>query len=112
MSRFAILSSEFLTKSGIIFAVTAAAFIVFPFLLFLAYDRKVARQKQLIMTNAKRSNAIVSALFPSNVRDKLYPQGQDDPESRDVRSEGIKSFSSAPIAELYPETTVLFAGTY
>jgi class 3 adenylate cyclase len=65
---------------------------------FLAYEHRVSRQQKKLMSSAQRSNAIVESLFPSNVRDKLYPQDADD-----------QNDSGAPIADLHPDTTVVFA---
>jgi hypothetical protein len=92
--------SAFRTNQGIIFAVTAVAFIVVPFMVFLTYEHRVSRQQKLLMSSAQRSNAIVDSLFPSNVRDKLYPHETNDPYIK----------SGAPIAELHPDTTIIFAG--
>jgi hypothetical protein len=88
------------TSQGIIFAVSAIAFIVFPFIVFMTYEHRVSRQQKLLMSSAQRSNAIVESLFPSNVRDKLYPQDTNDNDS------------GTPIADLHPDTTVLFAGMF
>jgi class 3 adenylate cyclase len=67
------------------------------------------------------STAIVSSLFPETVRDRLYPTtSEDNGEPRGKllamldnkagrpMEENI-SMSGSPIAELYPDTTVLFA---
>jgi Adenylate and Guanylate cyclase catalytic domain len=102
----------FTTSKPIIFALSAAAFILFPFAAFLAYDRKVTRQQEEILSTANRSHAIVSSLFPSNVRDKLY--SNQDPNSNASNSlattnNNLTALMGPPIAELYPETTVLFA---
>jgi class 3 adenylate cyclase len=85
------------TNQGIIFAVTAVAFIVFPFMVFLAYEHRVSRQQKRLLLSAERSNAIVDSLFPSGVRDKLYPQDVNDKNC------------GTPIADLHPDTTVIFA---
>jgi hypothetical protein len=75
------------------------------------------------MKSAARSTAIVSSLFPSNVRERLY-QEQEDKASRHragnlksyLRSGGEKDgkvdsvdsqFSSKPLADLFTETTVM-----
>ena len=73
------------------------------------------RQHADIVNTANRSQAIVSSLFPSNVRDQLLHQ--DGPNTNNISTKGLsattnKSFlpklSGPPIAELYPDTTVLF----
>ena len=78
------------------------------------------------MRTAVRSTAIVSSLFPSNVRDKLFPEAEPEaaPISKKLafareakREDGVVEevsekqplISNGPIADLYPETTVLFA---
>ena len=100
-----------------IFAVSAIAFIVIPFLVFILYDQKLARQQNEIISSAKRSNAIVSSLFPSHIRDQVINATTATTQNTMGRksfkqSESALLFSSAPpIAELYPEATVLFAGT-
>jgi hypothetical protein len=93
------------TNQSIIFAGTAVALIVVPFMVFLSYEQSVSRQQKLLVSSAQRSNAIVDSLFPSNIRDMLYPQEMEDPN-------GTNKSSGAPIAELHPDTTVIFAGMY
>jgi class 3 adenylate cyclase len=84
------------------------------------------------MHTAVRSTAIVSSLFPSEVRDWLYPEANYSKPKRKTSSETQGKLSTflresedpanaasaqadsslkggTPIAELYPETTVLFA---
>jgi hypothetical protein len=108
---FFILLLGFTTSNPIIFALSAAAFILFPFVAFLVYERKISRQQEEILSTANRSHAIVSSLFPSNVRDQLYlnkditnvANGGSAPTGSNATA-----FMGPPIAELYPETTVLF----
>lgn len=69
------------------------------------YDRKVKRKQKRIITAAKQSEAIISSLFPTSVMNQLYPT-----EPGQATKFGQVA-STRPIAELYPETTVLFAGT-
>ena len=104
-----------MTYNGFIYACSAILFIFVPFLGFVIYDRKIIRQRKRIIQDAKRSNAIVSALFPAAVRDKLYPYEPPEPSSHGRRNSGtegvlINKSIPGPIAELYPDTTVLFAG--
>jgi hypothetical protein len=89
------------TNQGIIFALSDVAFIVFPFVVFSVYEHSVSRQQKLLRSSAQRSNAIVDSLFLSNIHDKLMMPTDQNGESN----------SYAPIADLHPETTVLFAYT-
>jgi hypothetical protein len=75
------------------------------------YERKVTRQQQEILSTANRSHAIVSSMFPSNVRDQLYSnQDKSSMRKKNLPGPSIQSiaFVGPAIAELYPETTVLF----
>ena len=96
------------------------------------YDFLVERRQNLVMRSATRSNAIVSSLFPSTVRDQLYQdQEEEEPDkkaafsieapkrrlasflhdgpSSDPASENGPAMSSKPIAELFSDATVIFA---
>lgn len=134
-------------------------FVVMSFI-FLGYDCIVQKRQQKVMTSAARSNAIVSSLFPAEIRDRLF--GNEDeknkdknknmfshlPESskfklksfladeenpaaghdnhedgakkeaktstEDTKVEGktiphIEVYETKPIADLFPNTTVMFA---
>jgi hypothetical protein len=96
-------SPEYHTNNGIVFALSAFAFILFPFLLFLVYDRLMSRQQKQIVTSAEKSNAILSDLFPSHIRDKLYRPIIMNGEDQHATSH------ASIIADLYPETTILIA---
>jgi hypothetical protein len=56
--------------------------VVFIFLLtsivFVLYDCLVQRRQEKVMTSAQQTNAIVSSLFPAQVRDRLMGDGQED----------------------------------
>jgi hypothetical protein len=80
---------------------------------FLMYDRFVRRRNNKIVSAAAKSNAIVSSLFPSNVRDRLFKE--DGSKSRlksflNGGEDGDESLAlvSKPIADLFPDTTILF----
>jgi len=112
-------------------------------LAFYAYDSIVEKRQQIVMDRAVQSTAIVSSLFPEQVRDRLYRRdsmemgGEDGSitvdevppsdgmngsftvmpsskmrlktfltESEDVNANGA---ASKPIADLFPNCTVLFA---
>lgn len=97
------------------------------FLAFLVYDRSMYRKNATITRFAERSNAIVATLFPTNFRDRLMEgSNQAGVEMAPVEIEtGRRSSGRAfvvdkssnddtesgdkPIAELYPETTIMMA---
>jgi Adenylate and Guanylate cyclase catalytic domain len=101
-------------------------------LAFCMYDRFVRRRNAKVVSAAARSNAIISSLFPTQVRDRLFAEKIDDKcnltgaagtksrlksmlNSGDLTDVGINDaddelgYKSKPIADLFPETTILFA---
>lgn len=118
------MKSAYSTSNPIVFTVAAVLIFAFTSLVFCFYDYKVEQRQQTVMQTAVRSTAIVSSLFPSAVRDRLYPAekkfgkklsqrnlriGKMTSSQSAATAEGYTSLSTSPIAELYPETTVLFA---
>ncbi|CAB9519134.1 Receptor-type guanylate cyclase gcy [Seminavis robusta] len=114
--------NEYITSMPIIITVC----IVFIFLLtatsFVVYDRLVEKRQKVVVTTAKQSTDIIGSLFPENVRDRLL----QDPNRGDLLSpnQRVKSYlnssgggggdsffndSMKPIADLFPNTTVMFA---
>lgn len=108
-------------------------------IIFLIYDRFVRSRNEKVVIAAARSNAIVSSLFPSNVRARLLAEkgtdedntgkgkGRNDPNrstlkgflagetQQDTEMQDADVYKSKPIADLFPETTVMFGdivGTY
>jgi class 3 adenylate cyclase len=118
----------------------AAAF-CFMILTFLAYDWFVQRRNQMVVGAAARANAILSTLFPKNIRDRLLAEkameedaklaGQKRPlldlpgnkarltsflnnegdgmQNETDADEDDFMYKTKPIADLFPETTILFA---
>lgn len=119
----------------LICAVCVAVIFFVMALTFCVYDEFVRRRNSKVVKAAARSNAIVSSLFPSQVRDRLFAEKEDEQESNDKTQapRNLKSmlssgeflhpnigeddddeimYKSKPIADLFPETTILFAGEY
>ena len=93
--------------------------------IFVMYDRFVQTRNDKVVYSAARSNAIVSSLFPSNVRARLLAEQEEETNIQKNGKNGtIRGFLSGevkqddecenhvyktkPIADLFPETTVLF----
>jgi Adenylate and Guanylate cyclase catalytic domain len=87
----------------------------FAVLLFLVYDRLVERRQSIVLNTANQSSAIVSSLFPKSVADRLLLDSA--PGCNVTAKTRLKSFlcdsqdnqGLQPIADLFLETTVLFA---
>ncbi|GKY95687.1 hypothetical protein MPSEU_000529700 [Mayamaea pseudoterrestris] len=101
-------------------------------LIFIIYDCVVEDRQAKVVNQAQRSDAIVRSLFPDAVRDKLYQNAiRKEEEQKLLHKNGLteapkhklkkmlaedaedrangQGISSEPIADLFPNTSVLFA---
>lgn len=90
------------------------------------YDRFVIRRNENLVNQAARTNRIIASLFPSNVRDRLLADevekqaesgaqtrlkdflANDGPSVGDMTLQEDETYKTRPIADLFPEATVLF----
>ena len=90
---------------------------------FFIYDLMVQRRNEKIVMNAARSNAIVSSLFPSQIRDRLIGANNEGNAVIHKSPTNLKaflnkkgtgndneSFDTKPLADLFLEVSVIFAG--
>lgn len=107
---------------------TVAAVFILTTAVFIFYDMMVEKRQQMVLDTAKRSTAIVSSIFPKNVRDQLMGapvQGnatklrslmnstttsdQKYTEASQHNDHGMDTLAGGgPIADLFPECTVMF----
>ena len=85
----------------------------------VVYDIFVQRRNNKLIANAARSNAIVTSLFPTHIRDQLMDQRDQDKALQEggTKSSKMRNFLSSseggsmqdakPLADLFLETTVL-----
>ncbi|KAG7363704.1 adenylate/guanylate cyclase [Nitzschia inconspicua] len=114
---------EYISYQPWIFAVVTASVFLFTSVVFAVYDMAVAQRQRKVMERANRTSAIVSSLFPTNVRDRLYQEAGHSKKAGDIAmrvsklrmqsflNEGSKETSvlaSEPIADLFPMATVMF----
>jgi hypothetical protein len=125
------LRSTFSSDIPEIFAgIVAVVFFIMAFF-FFAYDKYVQERNRKVINQAVKTNAIVSSFFPKNIRDRLFDNKNDDDNKsrasmatwtgklrlKSYLSDGesgtaTTSTEDKPIADLFPNCTVLFAGTY
>eukprot|EP00980_Cylindrotheca_fusiformis_P010899 scaffold2482_cov116-Cylindrotheca_fusiformis.AAC.9 len=119
------LEDSFQTNNDIIYTVVVVVIFVFTTLVFLLYDFSVGRRQRAIMERIMKQDRIVSDVFPTAIRDRLYEnQAKNMVDGNDFDSVGDdgllgldNSFDrkssiqhgSAPLAELFPSVTVVFA---
>ena len=103
----------------LIITLTVAAVFLMTAAVFYFYDVMVERRQKVVLDTAQRSTAIVSSIFPKNVRDQLLQapvQGNAtklrflaDARKHDsqagVTSPANVDISSGPIADLFPNCT-------
>eukprot|EP00934_Nitzschia_sp_Nitz4_P004490 Nitzschia sp. Nitz4//scaffold552_size3282//1//2459//NITZ4_009273-RA/size3282-augustus-gene-0.3-mRNA-1//-1//CDS//3329554432//4480//frame0 len=87
--------------------------------MFFVYDFAVRNRQNKVMKRVIAQDKIVSNLFPATIRDRLYKVGDGSAGQSDTNSIGTSHnenpgnnaavFGSKPIADLFLETTVLFA---
>lgn len=100
----------YVNKSPLLFTIVVIGVFCFTSVVFVVYDTMVAKRQQIVMNRAVASGAIVSSLFPSQVRDELYKEKEPiGPE--DEGGFEMDKLASKPkkIAQVYPNTTILFA---
>jgi len=114
------------TRDPVWYTLIAVSIFVFTALFFLFYDKLVSMRQQKVMKTAVQSTTIVSSLFPSNVRDRLLDVNGNTPVPADNMRASmfqptktrLRTFlndgepsndSNKPIADLFTDTTVLFA---
>lgn len=109
---------RFYTQQPLQYAAAVTCCFIITAILFVIYDWLVQNRQKKVLDTAERSTAIVSNLFPSGVRETLMKEAiQEDSQSRHLargKTSGALStsetiFGSSPIAELFPESTIMFA---
>mmetsp|Transcript_21372 Transcript_21372/g.50809 ORF Transcript_21372/g.50809 Transcript_21372/m.50809 type:complete len:1202 (-) Transcript_21372:132-3737(-) len=123
------MDDEYNTAFPIIITVVIGTIFVFTAAFFLLYDRMVERRQKIVLDTAQRSTAIVSSIFPKQVVGRLMssPVQGNATKLRSLMTPGSKSevnalttkgddsdgeladITSAPIADYFPEATVIFA---
>mmetsp|Transcript_22665 Transcript_22665/g.50613 ORF Transcript_22665/g.50613 Transcript_22665/m.50613 type:complete len:1177 (+) Transcript_22665:27-3557(+) len=120
------MKNQHVTNQPLIFTLVVVSISIFTALVFVGYDKLVSRRQQMVMKTAVQSTTIVSSLFPSNVRDRLLEGDVNTPKVADKlpgnmfqpNKTRLRTFlnngepstdSNKPIADLFTDTTVLFA---
>eukprot|EP00980_Cylindrotheca_fusiformis_P030347 scaffold24674_cov127-Cylindrotheca_fusiformis.AAC.1 len=114
---------SFHSSKPIIYTMVVALIFVFTSIVFLLYDFLVGRRQRKVMDRIIQQDIVVSNVFPSAIRERLYQhqhQGHHDDKKRADQDDTIGGFDntfdsglptsdSAPLADLFPSVTVVFA---
>eukprot|EP00980_Cylindrotheca_fusiformis_P021530 scaffold8370_cov105-Cylindrotheca_fusiformis.AAC.3 len=103
--------ATFNTTKPTVYTSVVVAIFAFTSLVFLLYDFFVGRRQRKFMERIVKQDQIVSNVFPTAIRDRLYESGQkgSDPEGLLDPLGGGPGDGRAPLADLFPETTIVFA---
>lgn len=75
------LHEQYISKAPIVYAIILASVIIFVSAVSLTYDFVLQRRLKRITKSAKNSRAIVTSLFPANVRERLLKE-EDERKQR------------------------------
>jgi class 3 adenylate cyclase len=118
---------SFDSHEPVLFASVVVAVFLFATLIFVVYDSMVRRRQHKVLATAQRTTAIVTSLFPKEVGKRILEEAEQEQFGRSRKyaaksqlknflagSEGAQmgkgtTFKSKPIADLFPEVTVMFA---
>ncbi len=117
--------SNYTTIDPLIYTLVVLSIFLFTVLAFCLFDCLVHRRQTIIMNTALRQNALVSSLFPKSIQKQLMEDYEETLNNRTGKAR-LSSFlndkasgtleapltddkKSKPIADLFPETTIMFA---
>mmetsp|Transcript_6688 Transcript_6688/g.18715 ORF Transcript_6688/g.18715 Transcript_6688/m.18715 type:complete len:480 (-) Transcript_6688:15-1454(-) len=86
------------------FLITLSVALVFLFSIgmFFVYDRLVERRQKLVMATAMTNLAVVSNLFPKNVRDRVYAAEEEELAAKKAGTKAkLKSFADGTSRSFY-----------
>jgi len=115
----------YVTNAAQVEAISIGSTFIVAMIIFIIYDCCVERRQRIVLDRAVKSTALVSTLFPENVRERVINDG----DKRKGRGKGLvgaapqsnrvafkasnvsanQMIGGPPIAEKFPETTVFFA---
>jgi class 3 adenylate cyclase len=117
------LEALYLSSKPMLYGSTVAILFAIILIIMGVYDCMVTRRQRKLLAYAKRTKAIVSSLFPKNVQQRIM-EGQETQDAETKRSTslnrptesilgellgGSSGFDSKPIADFFPNTTIMFA---
>ena len=92
--------SAYTTTSPILYTCVLVFIFLFTSVIFLSYNCLVERRQRVVMDTAAASSAIVSSLFPKQVRDRLYEE--KDADTKKTKSKDSAESNGAGIESYIP----------
>ena len=130
------MKDKYMSDRPLHYAIAVAVIFVFTAFVFLVYDWAVQLRQNKVLKTATRTQAIVSSLFPKNVQERIFKDVEeevkqeekatgrfrgnrtkdqlrnfltDGSDDKQEKFEKHSSLKSKPIADLFPEATIIFA---
>jgi hypothetical protein len=112
-------ASEYQTNLPIILSFVVGTTFVVMLLSFVLYDCFVSQRNLKVLNAATRTQVLVSSMFPATIQDRIFAEKKTS--NTKIGKNRLTTFlstnsdtndmllQSKPIADLFPETTVLFA---
>jgi hypothetical protein len=118
---------SFESYEPVLFAMVVAAVFFFTIVVFAVYDALVQRRQHKVLATAMQTTAIVKSLFPKEVANRLLAEAEQNWSSKKGSTAAAKSqlkqfldsgddsnmmgdtTKSKPIADFFPEVTIMFA---
>ena len=92
-----VMQDAYITNDAIIFTVASILIFTFTTIVFVLYDYLVEQRQQKVYKTAVRSTAIVSSLFPSTVRDRLYVEQDEKQKERELEQHNHTAATSSSV---------------
>jgi hypothetical protein len=125
------LEEEYRTWKPAVYSTVVVLVFFLTAIVFVVYDYMVSIRHDKVMATAKRTNKIVSSFFPSNIRDRILKDAEEEAENEikqkwrgiapkaklktflseqvgGMDGHGNQETKSKPIADLFPHVTVMF----
>ena len=97
---------QYYSDSPIVYAVLVVTCFLITTILFAMYDFAVQQRQRKVMETAEKTNAIVTSLFPSNVRDRLMEELKPDHEDTKMMKSSRKSTTMESSSILLNASTI------
>jgi CHASE domain len=94
------LEQEYTTSKPVVFSIVVVCVFLFTAGVFVMYDLMVERRQTKILATAKRTNKIVSAFFPAQIRDRILQEAQEQVDNEIKKKQKKSAFGNAPKSQL------------
>jgi hypothetical protein len=106
----------FINGDAVTNSIAVAIIFVVAISLFIVYDCCVQRRQRIVLERAVRATAVVSSLYPANIREHIINDHAKEPTKSPKQGHAFlrsklkeSGLSAPPLATKYPNCTVYFA---